>query len=440
MAYAGPDGFKGDVWSSNMIYLQDRDSDEKDPNVEAVGMGGQIYGSRADIIILDDCIVKSNAQQFVQQSDWIEAEVESRVYDGTIAFVGTRLSTQDLYSEIIRGDRYMSGKSPWTYLAMPMVLEFAEDPADWVTLWPKSHIAMDRSDDIPPGPDGMYVAWDGERCSGVRSAKPPRTWELVYQQRTMSADSVFHPTCVWGSVDRRRKPGRLTAGAWGHPANGDEGMVKVVTIDPAGTGEAFMLHGCLDRQTRKRWINNAWMGNQTTIRWYMDRLEEIYVGYGIDEVVIEQNGYANWLIHDDRFTEWCQNRGIRVMPHFTGAQKQDPDLGVASLSTLFGTLKRRGDGEGANGQLDFVKDSNLIQLPDPDKSPGIKAMIDQLLTWEPGKSGAKLRMDGPMALWFFELRARVHTLGGDRPPTSHAHSRFLSPRARRRQGVVPAGY
>jgi hypothetical protein len=440
LAYGGPTGFKGEVWSNNQIYLAGRDSDEKDPNVEAVGMGGQIYGSRADIIILDDCIVKSNAGQFESQIEWIQAEVETRVKGGTIALVGTRLNTQDLYSEIIQGRRYMSGKSPWTYLAMPMVLEFAEDPQDWVTLWPKSHQPMESDIDEVPDADGLYEAWPGTEAAKKRSDNPPRTWELVFQQRSVSAESVFHPTCVWGSVDRRRKPGPLSAGGWGHPADGGEGKVRIVTIDPAGTGEAFMLHGSVDRLTRKRWINNAWMGNQTTIRWYMDRLEEIFPVYGIDEIVIEQNGYANWLIHDEAFMRFCQERGIRVMPHFTGSNKQDPDLGVAGMSSLFGQLQRRGDGEGANGQFDFVKESNLIQLPDPDYSPGIKAMIEQLLVWEPGKSGAKLRMDGPMALWFFELRARIHTLGGDKPPVSHVDSRFTSQRARRHRTVVPLGF
>lgn len=440
-AYGGPLGFKGDVWSANQIYLRGRDSDEKDPNVEAVGMGGQIYGSRADIIILDDCIVKSNAQQFEQQIEWIQSEVESRVKGGTIAFVGTRLSTQDLYSEIIKGERYMSGRSPWTYLAMPMVLEFAEDPKDWVTLWPRSLQPMESDSDEEPDEDGMYAAWPGPHAAEKRAENPPRTWELVYQQRSMNSESVFHPACVWGSVDRRRKAGPLVAGGLGHPADGSEGKAKILTIDPAGTGEAFILHGVVDRVTRERWVTNCWMGNHTTIRWYMDRLEEIYPVYGIDEIVIEKNGYASWLIHDDRFTKWCQERGIRVMPHFTGAQKQDPDLGVASLSPLFGTLTERAAGEGrsTSGIQDFTKGSNLIHLPDPDWSPGVKALIDQLLTWEPGRSGAKLRMDGPMCLWFFEIRARNYiNLGASGTPQTHATGRFTTARQLRRRGVMPA--
>ena len=440
MAYGGPEGFKGDVWSSNMIYLKDRDSDEKDPNVEAVGLGGQIYGSRADIIILDDCIVTSNAGQYENQITWIESEVENRVFDGVIAFVGTRLAPQDLYSEIIKGERYMSGKSPWTYLAMPMVLEFASEPEDWVTLWPKSSAPMDRSDDSAPGPDGMYSAWDGIRAAHTRASKPPRTFELVYQQRGTPGDMTFHPTCVWGSVEKRRKPGPLRPGEWGGRRAGMEGIHSVLTIDPAGTGEAFMLAYGIDRQTRQRYVLNAWMGNNTKISWYADMIEAIVPEYGITDLVIEQQGYSSWLYQDERIVNFCRQRGVRITPHYTGqGNKIDPDFGVSSIAGLFGSIKRRDSGNGeATGQQDHAGD-NLIHLPNPDHSPGVKALIDQLLVWVPGVSGSKLRQDGPMALWFGEIKARSILFGTQNAEESHfvRTNRFLSQRARSRQTVRP---
>ncbi len=53
----GPNGgYKADspTWSADMIYLgTGRDSGEKDPTVQALGFGSQIYGARADLIILD---------------------------------------------------------------------------------------------------------------------------------------------------------------------------------------------------------------------------------------------------------------------------------------------------------------------------------------------------------------------------------------------------
>jgi len=55
--YAPVEGFKAtaEKWTADSIYLE-RDSGEKDPTVQALGIGGQIYGARADLIILDDCV------------------------------------------------------------------------------------------------------------------------------------------------------------------------------------------------------------------------------------------------------------------------------------------------------------------------------------------------------------------------------------------------
>ena len=53
-AYAPDGGFRAtaDQWTQNRIYLK-RDSDAKDPTVQALGIGQQIYGTRADVIIMD---------------------------------------------------------------------------------------------------------------------------------------------------------------------------------------------------------------------------------------------------------------------------------------------------------------------------------------------------------------------------------------------------
>ena len=435
-AYApGETGFKSPRgWSADSIYLAGNEADEKDPNVEAVGMGGQIYGSRADYIILDDCIVKANAQQFENQIDWIQAEVESRVKGGMIALVGTRLNAQDLYSEIIRGDRYLSGRSPWAYLRMPMVLEYREQPEDWVTLWPRTHQPLEADDpDLVRGEDGTYPAWDGVAAHDKQQSNPPKTWETVYQQRSGGAETVFHPACVWGSVQGRRKPGPLRAGAVGHPPNGAEGMRVVGSIDPAGTGKAFILVYAFDRTTKKRYVLNAFTGENTRPSWYLEKMRSITPEYGVDEWVIEQNAYASWLIHDEQIVDWARNHGVRITPHFTGRNKQDPDFGVASMAALFGGLRLKENGD------EIHDGTNLIELPDPGKGPGVQALIEQLLVWEPGISGAKLRQDGPMTLWFAELRARNYITGFKPAQQTHSNHRFVTPRARRHRGVARAG-
>ena len=446
-AYAPEGGFKpqrGDGrWGENQIYLNARGADAvekaaKDPSVQIVGIGGAIYGARADLTILDDAISDKNAAAFEKQFDWLTRTILSRSKAGKVLVIGTRIAPGDLYSHLLKDEVYVNGKSPWTYIAQPAVLEFSDEPTDWTTLWPKSSKPMDEAADERPGEDGLYRCWDGPALNEVRNANRPGVWALVYQQQQVSEDMTFHPLCVWGSVDRRRKPGPLRAGAWGHPYNGSEGMRCILSIDPAGTGEAFMLAMAVDRMKRERWIMNAWMGNHTKPSWYADLIEQIVPEYGIHDLVVESNAYASWLIHDERIVAYCRDRGVRIVPHATYNNKNDPDFGVASMSSLFGSTRRREAGRGAEtGQLDHAGD-NVIHLPDPDQSAGIKALIDQLLIWVPGKRGGQLRQDGPMALWFAELRARTYLFGADKPQTTHLPNRYLSRRAAGRRMVIPA--
>ncbi len=55
-AYAAGVGFKSKTasWQATRVTFGDelRESSEKDPNIEAVGIGGQIYGKRADMILI----------------------------------------------------------------------------------------------------------------------------------------------------------------------------------------------------------------------------------------------------------------------------------------------------------------------------------------------------------------------------------------------------
>lgn len=419
-AFAPEGGFKPQAgegsFTQNVIYVAGRTADHKDPTVEALGMGGQIYGSRFDVIILDDCVVLSNANEFEKQITWLESEVENRVMNGLILLVGTRLAVQDLYSELRVDERYMSGVSPWSYLRQPMVLRFADDPKDWVTLWPRTTTSPDAS--AEPDADGWFPMWDGPRCAAVRDSKPAAIWALVYQQQQTGTDATFNPLCVHSTVNRRRKGGPLTAGAWGHPRRGGEGMYTIASMDPAMAGDCFSLVGKVDRASKMRYLENAWCQTSPSPQYIRDHIKMVTLEYGVNEWVIEEQGFQGFLVHDPDINRFLQSQGVKMTPHYTGRNKTDPDFGVASVAGLFGQTRRINDGAGREV---FVEGSNLIELPDPDSSPGTKTLIEELLVWIPGKRGKQLRQDGPMALWFFELRARV-ILGDDRGQTRQQYA------------------
>ena len=66
--YGSAGGWKedADTWKADRIYLS-RDSTEKDPTVQALGIGGQITGARSNLIILDDVVTTSNAHEWEKQ-------------------------------------------------------------------------------------------------------------------------------------------------------------------------------------------------------------------------------------------------------------------------------------------------------------------------------------------------------------------------------------
>jgi hypothetical protein len=438
-AYAPSDGFKdkSSPWTATMIYVSGRDNAEKDPTVEVLGIGGDIYGGRYDLIILDDCVTKDNVTEFDKQLDWINQEVASRVKGGKIIIVGTRVGSIDLYAWLRNPDNFTSGRSVWTYLAQPAVLEYGETPDEWNTLWPRSTAPLDEEDPGEPDENGEYAAWDGKALELVRDSIKLSTWSLVYMQQQVAEDAIFNPVLVRSSIKRERKPGPLKAGVWGHPRAGMEGQYVIASMDPAMAGDTFTLVGAVDRRSQMRRIMNCWVRSAPSPTYIRDLIKEVTDEYQVNEWVIEQNAFQLFLIHDPEINSFLRSRGVKITPHYTSRNKQDPSFGVASVATLFGTLKRNEDGrrEGLDSNAD-----NMIELPDQAGNNGIKALVEQLITWEPNKLGKNLRQDGPMALWFFELRAREWlrpSLGGGR--NNHIFNPYLAETDRSQQVVVPIG-
>ena len=232
-AFGPTDGFKasaGTVVCYPRLLGGDRDSDSKDPTIEAIGMGGMIYGSRANLIILDDVVTLTNSSDWRKQQDWIRQEVASRLppRGGQLLVVGTRVASIDLYKELRNAEHYTDGKVPWSYLAMPAVLEFKEDPKDWVTLWPKSEQTL-MEDDVPDE-DGNFERWSGDAYPKVRNEVGPSKWSLVYQNLDVAEDAIFDPVCVKGSVNGMRSVGPSVVRCRWSPED-PEGFYRVVGID-----------------------------------------------------------------------------------------------------------------------------------------------------------------------------------------------------------------
>ena len=403
LAYAAGSGFKSKsaTWQATQVYLGDelRDSDQKDPTIQAIGIGGQVYGARADLIILDDCVTMSNAHEYEKHIRWIQQEVLTRLGPtGKLLVLGTRVDSIDLYRELRNGERYPTGQSPWTYLAMPAVLEFAESPTDWKTLWPKTDRPWQGSEEDQPGEDGLYPRWDGTHLSMRRGALDPKTWSMVYQQADVDEDSTFNVVCVKGSIDRMRMIGPIVPGNPGHPDT-TEGITIVAGLDPAIVGDTAAVVMAIDRRRKKRYVLDATTITRPSPQAIRDLITTFTDKYKPSEWIVERNAFQGYLTQDENLRMWLANRGVMLREHTTSRNKWDVGFGVAAMASLFGSVESSGK---------HHRD-NLMHLPS-DRNEGIRLLIDQLVTWSPE---TKNKTDLVMALWFCEIRAREICQFGD---------------------------
>jgi hypothetical protein len=422
LAFGPPGGFEknSDSWKQDLIYLSSeaRDSGEKDPTVQAIGIRGHIYGARADLIIMDDCVDHTNAHEYEKQIDWIQSEVMSRIdYDGgKLLAVGTRLRPKDLYSELRDPMRYPDEISPWTYFAQPAVLEYAEDPKDWVTLWAKTNMAPVSGNGIPDE-NGLYNKWDGTALHRKRGRMSPNLWAMVYQQQQVHEDSVFPSEAIKGVINGARNFGIIPKGKAGVRPEGMDGLVVVAGLDPAGSGFTAAVCLALDISTQRRYLldvsNVAGMKPDQIRGLIKDWTDK----YKVSEWRVEKNAFQTMLTQDREVRDYLSTRGATLKEHHTGQNKWDSDFGVASLSNLF---------------FGYEDGNAMLELPSTHASEGIKALIEQLVTWYPGAPKSQ-KTDCVMAFWFAELACRDRVSSATHYQRTHSKPSMFQTRYDRSQ-------
>lgn len=445
-AYAPDGGWQATAhaWTNARVTFggDQREGGEKDPNVQAIGMGSQIYGRRADLIVLDDSVTGKNVREWSKQMTWLRREVASRLeMGGKLLVIGTRIAPVDLYSQLMNPDNYANGKVPWTHMASPAILEEGDSPDEHKTLWPYASQPWVRSEDdeCDCGTDlckegferdglHLYPRWDGLHLEiGPRADNNASEWALVYQQKSVSEDATFPEHKVARATNSLRLCGLLKKDMTGHPLGGMHNKYVIAGLDPSIKGFAGMLVIAVDRETQKRFLLNAWNIKAPTKDQLVQKMQEVTEHYGVHEWRVEKTGLLQFFTQDSVMRQWFNTRGVKFTEHHTGASKWDPTFGVSSLASLFGDCTR--SAQDSKADWEWINEP-LLELPRPNK-PGAQALVHQLVTWTPDLDPNKVPCDMVMALWFAEIGAREH-LGYGRGAGSLTvfgrSNRFTSPR------------
>lgn len=424
-----------DEWSVARIRLasSDRDPADKDPTLQGLGLGSQVYGKRLDRVFVDDAIDGGNAQGWQVQMRWLQVEVSSRPgASGVVCVIGTRISPADLYWQLRNPENFQSGKSPWTYLSQPAVLEETPDRENWVTLWPRATTSwysdLDdcwcNTDDCRHGDnDGLFPRWDGLHIGAVKDDLDANVWLQAYMQKEVGGNAAFPSYGIAAATNKGRRVGR-DGGMFSVP----EGCYIIGSVDPATTGFAGMLIGAIDKVTHKRYLYEAWNIKHPTPEELKNRMKAATIEYGVHEWRVEKTGLLTMFTQDFELNQWMTARGVRLTTHYTGKNKFETGFGVASMSPLFGTWQIMEDGD-----TKCISEP-MIDLPRPD-TDGMRALVQQLTIWTPELDPKKTPCDLVMALWFFEIGARDRVKSGGLRPGGRQFSGLVSPREKAKAAV-----
>ena len=373
-------------WSATRIFVKQRKSGERDPTVQALGIGKQIYGTRLDLLILDDSLVLDNQVSEVNRDrldNWFTAEARSRVQRGQTIICGTRLFPLDLYGQWRKA---LAGYPLYREVIIPAILDewTEEERPSWPEYWTLD--GYDITEELEDGEEVIVGYQQGLR--DIREevmARNPDQWRLVYQQEDVSTDSaIFRPDHVNKAFDlgASRSRGQVR-----------EKEILILGVDPAVTGRAAAVLIAYDPDTKVRTVVDMFVGRNlgaTGLRQSLFyQFWEKYRDHGIALTVVEVN-YAPTLLGDEAFMSRANASNTRVEGFKTTARgrkkgsKWDEEYGVAAMAGLFG-----------NGLMAFPG-------ANPDDRKYLQPLIDDMLVFPFADE-----QDTLMALWFANSEIRV---------------------------------
>lgn len=362
-------------WSQDQFFVRHRTSGERDPSMQALGIGKLIYGSRLDYLILDDALVQDNQISETTREridNWFDSEARSRAQRGQTIVNGTRLIPMDLYGQ---WKKAWKDNRLFRSVVIPAIQNEYTDAEEvtWPEYWTLD--GYDLTEEINGKEEvvGFQMGMRDIRESIV--TKNPDRWRLVYQQEDVEEESsIFRQSHIDHALElgSLRKLGQVLP----HER-------LILGVDPATTGRAAAVLIAVDPTTRLRTVVDLYVGRNlgaTGIRQNMlYYFWEKYRDHRVDITVIEEN-FVKTLQGDEVLKERAKAAGTQlVWPHTTAKGRRgkwDEEYGIASMASLF-----------SSGLISFANAA-------PDDYAKLRPLIEDLLVFPWAQ-----QQDCAIALW-----------------------------------------
>lgn len=357
---------EGKPWSADFFTVDKRDSGERDWSMSALGMTSQIYGIRADTIVLDDVQTMKSLNKTDDYMDKFRQEILSRRpqggVKGRIVVIMTRIGPGD-FAERLMEEGLVTDRQ---LVILPVV--DADGKSNCPELYPDDRIPL------------------------LREQVGEKAWWNAYMQKPhLGPNATFTEEMLEQAKDPMRRVGEVK-----------EGERVVLGVDPALEGNTGLVSLAYDR-SQMSVVDAQRLERPSSQEVILDHIAEFAGRYRPDTVVVETMAYQGALSRDDRLKNLSVRYGFQIREHKTYGQKLDPTFGVAGMQRSF--LMRE------------------LWLPDADTLARgrLEPLIEELRTWRPDIKAKYLTQDLVMALWFSWLHANEFRA---RPPGASAAEAF----------------
>ena len=412
---------KGALWRSEEFVVEQLDGnglDNKEPTVRAYGIESEFIGHRADLCLFDDVSSPDNSRESVSRDKLLERwdnVAEARCDPGgLLAVVGQRLGSGDLYAHCLSKVTYDEDiddtydGSDITDLEDLERIEPLKRSKYRHIIYKAYYEELDTGKEskrfsslpYPKGPllDPKRLPW--KDLSYIRHNKPD-IFRVVYQQEDLDLDArLVDRTWITGGkgvdgveyvgcIDNDRQPGFITRGL-ARP------WISIVSVDPSPTmfwaltwfiyqPESNLFH--VVDIARQKLTAEELLGFDTGSGVYSGIMQEWQdrshdMGYPISHWVVEINAAQRFLLAHDFVRKWQTRENVNVVPHTTGRNKLDENLGVEAL-------------------LPPLLRTGAIRFPTMRNNWKTLAAVEELTSWHRDKKNGT---DIVMALWMGVLK------------------------------------
>lgn len=368
------------AWTNSRITVARQTSGERDYTVEAIGVGGQVLGTRTDWMLLDDIAAPENQgeAEIEKLLEWVRLVAFTRVgISGSQLFIFNRIKEVDIYRHLFDEGYFdktlvIPAERPPGYLnsyrIAPGYPPVMKEPDPGGFMWPERF----------PGRDGT----PGGGYELIKKKVGARIWELNYQQK----DEVSHGA---------KFPRDMVENCFNPTFKAQEvppGYVVVTGIDPSAVNYSAGVALGINPKTKKLLLVDVWnekglVGDGGDILpGLVQFIVELNSKYGSRRCNLEHNSTFILLSSSLSLRSQLADLGVRLHPVRTLKQEND-DLSIEQLSAVFA--------------------NQMIDIPSRDGSKlHFREFIEQLVRWRPGDK--KIVKDMVKAFQFAVIASRQY--------------------------------